>query len=589
MVKKLIFFLLGFYITLFFSNNIIAEDICDIFWNELDKQTNELELYEPSKVSFYSFGFDVKRTINPDHEDDRSTQSIKFLLEKNTDYNSLNEINPHPVLNITDRFKYERIQIGSSNFCDRNNCDQTVKKFLEDDSYLIIDRNLFTPIWQSENEDEHYLNPNNFLPTSDWDLTENYFFIAPNAVFITHIDDKPIKEFTDQELIEIFYLAKEEEVRKFRIHSIGKDTFNDEGLWVNEGYIDINIKSMISKYRPINFFFKFGNYLDIKTVDNEISFDYSLDTFWVESKLNNIAKEISNLYMNGNGFFCSMDIRELNDMSLIIFFPDFRIQDSKINNDTKLNNEDIRIKYSYYGDGYDVEGSTSYKSVATLHKNLKLNNFPFDKQRFNFHFSDNNYDSSEILILNDPDTIIFFDAYSSFDNEWSAKTKDLLKTEIWSELNRYHVPSIAVDITLERNPAYYIFKVISPIIVLLIVLFSSVFIPPRQLESKLTLTVVCFLALIAYIFVIDESVPKLPYMTLMDYFILISFIFAAIPNLYAIYEFNYFQKYETQNIYAKKIAILLPTSYVFCVLFVLIMNVNIFKMSTSSLLDLLKI
>jgi len=223
-----------------------------------------------------------------------------------------------------------------------------------------------------------------------------------------------------------------------------------------------------------------------------------------------------------------------------------------------------------------------------LHKNLKLNNFPFDKQRFNFSFSDNSYDSSEILILNDPDTIIFFDAYNSFDNEWSADTKDLLKTEIWSELNRFYVPSVAVDITLERNPAYYIFKVISPVFVLLIVLFSSVFIPPRQLESKLTLTVVCFLALIAYIFVIDESVPKLPYMTLMDYFILISFIFAAIPNLYAIYEFNYVRKYEMQNIHAKKIALLLPTSYLFCVLMILIMNVNNFKMSTSSLLNLFK-
>ena len=587
MVKKLII-LSCFYIILFFSNNISAEDICDIFWNELDKQTNKLELYEPSKVSFYSYGFDVKRTINPNHEDDRSPQSIEFLFEKNTDYNSMNDINPHPVLNDINRFIYEKIQIGSSNFCDRNNCDQRVKEFLEDDNYLIIDRSLFTPIWQSENEDEHFLNSNNFLPTSDWELTDNYFFIAPNTVFITQIDDKPIKEFTDQELIKIFYLANEEEVRKFRIQSIGKNTFNDEGLWVDEGYIDINIKTMISRYRPINFFFKFGNYLDIRTVDNEISFDYSLDTFWVEPKMNNIAKKISNEYMNGNGFYCSMDISELNDMSLIIFYPDFRIQNSKINNDTKLNNEDIRIKYSYYGDGYDVEGSTSHRSVVTLHKNLKLNNFPFDKQRFNFSFSDNSYDSSEILILNDPDTIIFFDAYNSFDNEWSADTKDLLKTEIWSELNRFYVPSVAVDITLERNPAYYIFKVISPVFVLLIVLFSSVFIPPRQLESKLTLTVVCFLALIAYIFVIDESVPKLPYMTLMDYFILISFIFAAIPNLYAIYEFNYFRKYEMQNIHAKKIALLLPTSYLFCVLMILIMNVNNFKMSTSSLLNLFK-
>ena len=33
--------------------------------------------------------------------------------------------------------------------------------------------------------------------------------------------------------------------------------------------------------------------------------------------------------------------------------------------------------------------------------------------------------------------------------------------------------------------------------------------PPRELESRLTITIVCLLSLIAYNFVIDSELPKL--------------------------------------------------------------------------------
>ena len=208
--------------------------------------------------------------------------------------------------------------------------------------------------------------------------------------------------------------------------------------------------------------------------------------------MNNIAAKISNDYMEGNGFFCSMNLREYNDEDLILFFPDFRIKGFK---DTKLKNEDITIKFTYWGEGYDVEGSTSHETIITLHKNLKLNNFPFDRQRLDFTFNDYSIAESEIYILNDADTVLFIDDYNSYDREWLTKDKDILKTELWSFFDKFYSPSIAIDIVLDRNPSYYIFKVILPILILVSVLFSSVFIPPLQLESKLTLTIVCFLAL----------------------------------------------------------------------------------------------
>lgn len=582
---------------IFYTNFLIAEDICDNFFEDLKIQTNDLELYEPSKIEFYTYGFDIKRTIKGMGINDEGQRQFehmnelhKFFSEKLINESKYKKINVHPTGfgkdEYEDRFFYEQIQTSDTNFCEKNNCHQNLKNFLNDNDYLTIDRVLLDSVSADyyENWVSNFSN-NNFLPGSNWVKWQSPFFLVANQNFITHIDDKPINEYSNEELIEIFYFTEKTDVRKFRIYSIKTENFDSNGLWDIEGHIDINITPMLSYYRPVNLLFKFGSFLNIETVDNEISFDYALQTTWEEPKMNDIAKNISDKFMNEGGFYCSLNLREYNDEDLIIFWPDFRVHNYK---ELKLKNEDIEIKFTYYADGSDVLGTVSHKSSVTLHRNLKLNNFPFDKQKFNFKISDENIDISQIYILSDLNTNIDLNSYESLDREWSIVSKDLYQEEIKSTFDNYYIPSFTFDIVLERNPSYYIYKVVLPILILLLVLYCSVLIPPKQLESKLTLTVVCFLALIAYIFVVDESVPKLSYMTLMDYFILVSFIFAAIPNIYAIYEFNHFQKYQTQNRYAKRIALLMPTTYLFCVFIILVFNVNSFKLSASSLLNLFK-
>ena len=98
----------------------------------------------------------------------------------------------------------------------------------------------------------------------------------------------------------------------------------------------------------------------------------------------------------------------------------------------------------------------------------------------------------------------------------------------------FFTSAISLEIDIERKHGYYIFKVIFPIILILLICWSVFWIHPRELESKLTITIVCLLSLIAYNFVIEEDVPKLSYLTIMDHLILASYIFATIPNFLSI-------------------------------------------------------
>ena len=97
---------------------------------------------------------------------------------------------------------------------------------------------------------------------------------------------------------------------------------------------------------------------------------------------------------------------------------------------------------------------------------------------------------------------------------------------------------LRLDFLIERKHGYYVFKVIIPIVLILLICWGSVWIDPKEIESRLTITIVCLLSLIAYNFVIDSEMPKLEYLTVMDWIILISYFYATIPNFLSIASFR---------------------------------------------------
>ena len=97
---------------------------------------------------------------------------------------------------------------------------------------------------------------------------------------------------------------------------------------------------------------------------------------------------------------------------------------------------------------------------------------------------------------------------------------------------------LKLSFQLDRSFSYYLTKVFLPIFIILLVALSVLKIPTGQLESRLTVSVVCFLALIAYTYVVDRDVPKLAYLTIMDNIILLSYFFSALPTFQSIYVYN---------------------------------------------------
>ena len=99
----------------------------------------------------------------------------------------------------------------------------------------------------------------------------------------------------------------------------------------------------------------------------------------------------------------------------------------------------------------------------------------------------------------------------------------------------YKNDTVQIDIFIKRNINYFIFKILIPVFLILSIAWSVLWIPPNQVESRLTTSIVALLALIAYNFVFNEDLPKLSYLTSMDKYILISYLFCCIPTFLTIY------------------------------------------------------
>ena len=124
--------------------------------------------------------------------------------------------------------------------------------------------------------------------------------------------------------------------------------------------------------------------------------------------------------------------------------------------------------------------------------------------------------------------------------EWTViKEETTIKSSINIEDNSYdkwlsqiishHENVLNIEITIERNWAHYFFKIMLPVFLILCVAWYVLWIPTKKYETRLNTSIIALLALIAYNFVFQDDIPKLEYLTDLDWYILLSYVFCCIP------------------------------------------------------------
>lgn len=152
---------------------------------------------------------------------------------------------------------------------------------------------------------------------------------------------------------------------------------------------------------------------------------------------------------------------------------------------------------------------------------LELRNFPFDKHNFTIQIVAVGYGPDEILLIQDPDIASGISENLSIPDfdvlRWKAETADFKMTP-----NDDPTAGFSFSFESKRRKGYFIIKVIIPLILIVAMSWVVFYIDPKEAGTQIGVAITTMLTLIAYRFAIDTALPRVSYLTRLDYFVLAS-------------------------------------------------------------------
>jgi Neurotransmitter-gated ion-channel ligand binding domain/Neurotransmitter-gated ion-channel transmembrane region len=184
-----------------------------------------------------------------------------------------------------------------------------------------------------------------------------------------------------------------------------------------------------------------------------------------------------------------------------------------------------------FPDSVEVEpdGTVNYRQryAGAFTQPLRLRSFPFDRQTFRLQFVAVRYRANEVQFVPDQDWIdnglkqAGGIATSITLPDWTIESWNT-KSLSYALAPGFEYSGYAFEFTASRNAQHYVWKVILPLVLIVIMSWAVFWIDPVTSNSQISIAVTSMLTLIAYRFAIDNQLPRLPYTTNLDAFILMS-------------------------------------------------------------------
>ena len=172
-------------------------------------------------------------------------------------------------------------------------------------------------------------------------------------------------------------------------------------------------------------------------------------------------------------------------------------------------------------------------TFATYHI---LSDFPFDKQTFRISLLSFEWPEKDVQLV--VDEKVTGQRKRLNISDWTIKGVE-------ATIDRRYNPGLErfnsrydFDISAERIKAYYLWKVILPLCMIVAMSWCVFWINPAQYGPQIGLSATSMLTLIAFIFATTNMVPRLGYLTLLDRFIVFSTILvflALVESLTTVY------------------------------------------------------
>lgn len=150
---------------------------------------------------------------------------------------------------------------------------------------------------------------------------------------------------------------------------------------------------------------------------------------------------------------------------------------------------------------------------------LRLHDYPFDRQTLRIHLVAALYSPDEVVFVDHPDR------RSGMGEELSLAD---WKVADWRAAPEVYLPAsdqepmagFVLEFEVRRAVGHYLAKVVSPLVMIVAMSWVIFWIDPQMAGTQIGVSTTSMLTLIAYRFSVGESLPRIPYLTRIDVFIL---------------------------------------------------------------------
>ena len=198
---------------------------------------------------------------------------------------------------------------------------------------------------------------------------------------------------------------------------------------------------------------------------------------------------------------------------------------------------------------------------GTFSQPLKLRLFPFDTQRLQLTLANVGFAAESVNLKASPDSGIT-ENFSIPDWDITGWKFDVV--DLPFDDGSYRIEGMEFSLDVERDASFFIFKVILPLILIVLMSWMVFWIDPSLVASQISVSVTAMLTIIAYRFALAGLLPRLNFLTSLDYFVLVStmVVFLSMMEVILTAHLSTNGKLEQARALDRKARLIVPLIYI---------------------------
>ncbi len=185
-------------------------------------------------------------------------------------------------------------------------------------------------------------------------------------------------------------------------------------------------------------------------------------------------------------------------------------------------------------DGRVAYTETFYVKAETP---MDLRRFPFDRQKLEVFFHPFLYQRDEVVLVPDDRLARIWEQNLGI-ADWGLEEVTMRERPIeiaYFDDSRVEISEFIVTVEIKRRPLHLIISIILPMVLLVSLTWSVFWMDNESLSNRINITFIGILSVVAYYFVILDNVPEVSYLTLIDAFIISTFLILSAGVVVVVY------------------------------------------------------